>query len=95
MAYVKTNAVAAIREALKKTEALLAASEDKESTCAVFNSPFNEPFTEEQKRQVRIYVESWIAEPLRAAMASVDGDRSYSNERLLDCIESPWKNWRV
>jgi hypothetical protein len=78
--------IAALREALKRTDALIAAANDERSTCAVFD-PHGE-FTEEQKRAVRLYVDSWIREPLAAALAGIEGERDWSTESYLDGVHT-------
>lgn len=88
--HLKKNAEAAIREAAAKVDAFVAASRGDESRCAAFRSAPGmgvEAFTEAQKQAVRIYVESWIQEPLQAALASIDGKSDFSNELYLDSIK--------
>ena len=81
--------IAALREALKKVDALIAAAHGDESTCAVFDS-HNGEFTERQKDAVRLYVDSWIREPLAAALRGIEGDRSFNNESLLESNGGHW-----
>ena len=83
--YIRNNDLAALRESLAKLEAFLGASiEPGSTTCASFGPhTFVPEFTEEQRQQVRIYLESWVAEPLRAALASILGDRTWANECYL------------
>lgn len=78
---------ACIGEALKKIDALIAATNGDDSSCVVFSTRPGwgvEPFTEAQKKAIRIYVESWIREPLSAALAGLDGHRGWENERTLE-----------
>lgn len=87
MAHLKKNAEAAIREAATKLDSFLAAAEGKQASCATFRPGIGvEPFTEEQRRAIRIYLDSWVREPLQAALASIEGRSDFSNERYLDSI---------
>lgn len=91
--YIRNNDLAALRESLAKLEAFLGASiEPGSTTCASFGPhTFVPEFTEEQRRQVRIYLESWVAEPLRAALTSILGDRTWANECYLREVASGHK----
>jgi hypothetical protein len=79
----------ALAFALQKTDALIAASLGDESTCAVFKpmAGHTEPFTERQMQAVRLYVDSWIREPLAAAIAGLNGERDWENERYLESFD--------
>lgn len=88
--YVKKNAVAGLREALVKLDSFIGATIEPGSTsCATFSpGPFApSSFTEGQRRAIRAYVESWIREPLAAALASIDGERDWTNEVYLSSLE--------
>lgn len=71
-----------------KLDDFLGAARDEITPCAVFRGSAvgYQPFSEEQKRAIRIYVDSWIREPLQAVLNGLDGDRSYGNdEHLRSC----------
>lgn len=91
--YIRNNDLAALREALAKLEAMIGASIEPGSTsCASFGPNTLVPeFSEEQRRHVRIYLESWVAEPLRAALGAILGDRSWGNESYLREVASGGK----
>lgn len=78
---------AALNDAVVKLRAFLDASADMHSTCATFDTRPGmgvEPFTYEQKRAVRIYLETWVASPLEAVVAALNGNRSFGVETTLD-----------
>lgn len=70
--------LAAIKEALAKTEALIAAANGEESTCAVFESHYTNP-----REMVALYARTWIAHPLEVAIANAEGDTSYATTATL------------
>lgn len=72
-------------EAARKAQSFVDASNgDDEATCGSFRSLGVEPFTDEQRRAVRIYIESWVLEPLQLLQQSLDGDRSFTTQQLLE-----------
>jgi hypothetical protein len=79
---INRTAFDAAKVAAEKLDAFLAASRGEESRCAVFTNPSVEEFTEEQRRAVRIYVESWIKEPLDAALAIMEGTADFETEAI-------------
>ena len=91
---VNSNAVAGIRAALASAESFVAAAQgDTSARCAIFRKGGvfgGNEFTDEQKRVLRLYIDSWVVEPLAAAVASIDGDRSFANEQHLDSIKRGW-----
>lgn len=93
MANVKQNALYALKESLAKCDALIEASLGNDSSCAVFRDgfPFVTDWTDEHKRAVRLYVDSWIRDPLALAIKSIEGDRSFNTECALDSIAG--KGW--
>lgn len=80
---IRKKELTALKNSAVKLDALIAASRGDESSCAVFGS-HNGNWTDEQKRAVRVYVETWIGLPLKAAIAGIDGDRSVQNDSILD-----------
>lgn len=76
-----------IDDALAHVESMIAASLGDESRCATFSTTFahDDPFTDRQKEQVRIYLSSWIEAPLRAALVLARED-----ERKVGYLE-----WRI
>lgn len=77
----------AFKFGMDKLESFLDAADGKPSRCAVF-SPLpgsqHGGFTESQQDAIRLYVETWIAEPLRAVYAAtVINSRDWKNEEIL------------
>lgn len=85
MANVRAIELGAIKEAMRKLESFLDAAKGNKTSCAVFDGPniFNEAYTDRQKEQIIMYVESWIAEPLRLALKGIEGDRTFTNDDML------------
>jgi hypothetical protein len=77
MSTVRKKELAALRESLRKIEALLAAANGEDSSCAVFHlSPWDDgDWTEAQRQAVRLYVDTWIRTPLVAAIDGIEGNR--------------------
>jgi hypothetical protein len=95
---VRNKDLSALREALAKVESLLGASREPGSTsCAIFGPDRIgvEEFTVEQRRAIRLYVESWIEAPLSAAIDALEGARNWENEHYLDTIDRPWSRAHI
>jgi hypothetical protein len=89
MAAIRKDAHSALIDALAKVESLIDAAQGDNSKCSVFNTQPGfgvEPFTTSQRDAIRRYVETWIAFPLREAVADIEGDRSYPHESALRSI---------
>ena len=88
MASIRKIELDALREALAKLDGMIAAAEGKESSCVAFR---DEPgrdmhWTEDQKRSVRLYLETWVRSPLVAAIVAIEGERGWQNESSLRSI---------
>ena len=80
---------AVLADVSAKLDQFLAASRGEPSRCASFESRPGfgvEPFTEAQRTAIRVYVESWIDEPLKAALDAIDGERGWTNESYLQSV---------
>lgn len=94
---INQKQLAGLKEAAAKLDAFLGASIEPGSTsCSTFGlGPEPMPgwveFSEEQRRQVRIYLESWVQPALDAVLASVQGESDYEQERLLAVLHDPRK----
>jgi hypothetical protein len=89
---IRNKELRTLKYAEAKLENFLAASKGEPSTCASFNAGSNfgmEPFSEEQKRAIRIYLETWVQEPLICAIKAIEGDRSFVNETDLEMWSRP------
>jgi hypothetical protein len=86
----------ALREALAKVNALLAAAQGEESTCTVFRDDESreDVWQDWQVAAVRRYVTTWIHAPLVAAVRGIEGSRDFDNERALDDISSGRARYR-
>lgn len=88
---INKKQLAGLKEASAKLESFIGASIDPGSTsCGTFGD-HSVGFTAEQRRQVRIYLESWVQPALDAVLASVQGESDYEQERLLAVLHDPRK----
>lgn len=77
----------ALKFAQARLDAILAGTRDEPTTCGTFKTSAGigcEPFTENQKRQIRIYLDSWVSEPLNAVVSALEGARDWETENYLD-----------
>lgn len=84
---IRNKELRTLKFAQKKLDSFIDASRGEDSGCASFRGM--EPFTEEQKRAIRVYVDTWIKEPLDCAIKAIEGDRSYANEEDLTSWSRP------
>lgn len=69
---------------LDRVESLLAATRGEESNCSIFTNTYGGEFTDEQKRLIRMYVDTWIADPLRAVVKALDGTAEWQDKIVIE-----------
>lgn len=78
----------ALSYATRKLDAIIGAARGETTSCAVFHAVpgMREEFTPAQRQAIAVYLDTWVREPLKAALDAIDGDRSYGTDSYLDSL---------